>query len=240
MYHYTYMLEVKNPTDSRFRYIGVRSCKVKPEEDVYFGSSRSFCKWQDENGVDKIEKTVLGWWPSREQAVKHEILLHDIFDVARNTEFFNRSKQKASGFDTSGTEISEEHKEKVRKAHLGAKRHPSVGQKISKAKIGKRRSLETIEKMRIAFSGKKAKPASEERKQKVSKALKGRRWYNNGKEIKLCVEGEQPSGWVLGDPIRKKDFASGKKWYTNGINEVLAKESEQPTGWSAGRLKRKD
>jgi len=233
------MIDVKNPTDERCRYIGVRSCSVKPDQDLYFGSSRSFNKWQKENGTDGLVKTILGWWPSREQAVKHEILLHDIFDVGRNKEYWNRAKQTATGFDRAGTFISEEHKEKVRIAHTGAKRSKEVCEKISLAKTGKPRSEETKKKLREANIGKNRGPMSDEQKKLRSDMLKGRKWYNNGFDVKLCHEGTQPDGWVAGDPIRKKDFATGKRWYTNGVQEILALPENSPFGWFLGRLNKK-
>jgi hypothetical protein len=233
------MVTVKNPTDSRRFYIGVRSCKVNPEEDYYFGSSKHFCKWQTINGKDGLVKQVLATWPTRKEAVQHEMLLHDCFDIPRNNEFWNRSKQKSNGFDTSGTSISFEHRQKISISQRGKKRDPSVGAKISKAKTGKKRSLETIEKMRLAVLGTKKGPSSEEKKRKLSEKLKGRKWYNNGVDLKLCVEGTQPSGWVVGDPIRKKDFALGKKWYTNGDQQILVLPENAPSGWVLGRLNKK-
>lgn len=37
-----------------------------------------------------------------------------------------------------------------------------------------------------------------ERRLKISKATKGKKWYNNGEINKFCFEGQQPEGFVLG------------------------------------------
>lgn len=185
MYHYTYSIEVKNPTDARCRYIGVRSCSVRPDQDVYFGSCKPFKKWQAVNGTDGLVKTVLGWWPSREQASKHEILLHDIFDVARSKEYWNQAKQKAVGFDTLGSvqsdELrlqkslktkgrpkSDEHKAKIQAALKGKPKSAEARKKLSESKKGKPSPLK-------GRSVGKGIPKSEEHKAKIGAANKGKK-----------------------------------------------------------------
>jgi len=116
MNHYTYFLTAKEPFNGMKYYIGVRSCKSNPEEDKYMGSSKIIKR----NKV-AVDKHILATWNSRKEAVTHEILLHECFDVALNKEFFNQALQTAVGFDTSG--------------------------KPSPMK-GKQHTLETIEKMR--------------------------------------------------------------------------------------------
>jgi len=97
MNHYTYFLTAKEPFNGMKYYIGVRSCKSNPEEDKYMGSSKIIKR----NKV-AVDKHILATWNSRKEAVSHEILLHECFDVALNKEFFNQSLQTAVGFDTSG------------------------------------------------------------------------------------------------------------------------------------------
>jgi hypothetical protein len=106
MHHYTYKIIANNPTDTRRYYIGVRSCKCWPTEDVnYFGSCRKFKRWQKAQGTGGLEKKILAIWPSRELALEHEIRLHDMFDVAVDPEYWNRSKQTSTGFDTTGVKV---------------------------------------------------------------------------------------------------------------------------------------
>jgi hypothetical protein len=97
MNHYTYFLTSKEPFNGMKYYIGVRSCKVNPEEDKYLSSSKVIKR----NKI-AVDKHILSTWDTRQEAVNHEILLHDCFDVAANPEFFNQATQTAVGFDTSG------------------------------------------------------------------------------------------------------------------------------------------
>src|SRR6056300_1623282 len=102
--HYTYMLEVLEPTDSRKYYVGARSCDGDPKKDNYYSSSKYVKQWIKENGKDKVKKTILAIWPTRELAFEHEMRIHDHYEVHLNEEFFNRSKQLVSGFTTYGME----------------------------------------------------------------------------------------------------------------------------------------
>ena len=162
------MLEVLEPTDSRKYYVGARSCEGDPKKDNYYSSSKYVKQWIKENGKDKVKKTILAIWPTRELAFEHEMRIHDHYEVHLNEEFFNRSKQLVSGFTTYGMEspwkgkkASDETKEKIRQAALG---RPSpwkgaivsdeIKQKISKAKLAKnhKHTEEYKEFMRKRFS----------------------------------------------------------------------------------------
>ena len=185
MHHYTYMIEVKNPTDSRFRYIGVRSCSVDPKEDVYFGSCRPFKKWQAENGTNGLVKTILARWKSRDDALSHEILLHDCFDVGRNPEFWNQAKQKTIGFDTTGVTLSQEARLKKSLKTKGRPKSPEHRAKIQAALKGKpkseehkRKVSETRTGMPSPMNGKsmgKGRPKTEEHKAKIGAANRGKK-----------------------------------------------------------------
>ena len=210
MRHYTYMLKVKEPTDARTLYIGVRTCKSQPELDgSYLGSCKPLKEWIKANGSDKVEKIILARWATREEAMLHEILLHDCFDVGRNQEFWNRAKQIATGFDTAGTTheaynkgmtwtdeqkkaqserlkgrvIPDETRRKISLAHKGRKMPEERRLKM----IGKTASPETLEKLRTSHLGQKAwnkgKKFSEESKQKMSAARIGKSPWNKGKKF---------------------------------------------------------
>jgi hypothetical protein len=135
MNHYTYFLTAKEPFEGMKYYIGVRSCECAPEEDEYMGSSRVIKR----NKV-AVDKHILATWSTREEAVSHEILLHECFDVALNGEFFNQAKQKTTGFDTTGmkfkfnVEYTPERREQMRKAAKKRMEDPAVREKIRKAR----------------------------------------------------------------------------------------------------------
>lgn len=102
MYHYTYQITNK---ESNQKYIGSRKSKLKPEEDLgikYFTSSKDTLFREDfKSNPDKYISKVLNVFETREEALEHEIELHEKFDVAKNHEFYNLSKQTSKGFTTS-------------------------------------------------------------------------------------------------------------------------------------------
>lgn len=98
-YHYTYLIQHK--TEDK-RYIGVRSSNVHPTEDTgYWGSSKYLPTNIQENHV----KIIIKIHHSRKEAVEHEILLHNLNDVAKSPSYYNKAKQTSTGFDTSGVPI---------------------------------------------------------------------------------------------------------------------------------------
>lgn len=100
MYHYTYLIQHKKEP---FRYIGVRTSKVHPTEDTdYWGSSKHIPK----NVRETHSKIILKIHDTREQAVAHEIHLHNLNDVAINPIYYNRAKQTSVGFDTAGMVVT--------------------------------------------------------------------------------------------------------------------------------------
>jgi hypothetical protein len=119
MNHYTYFLTAKEPFNGMKYYIGVRSCKNSPEEDKYLSSSKVIKR----NKI-AVDKHILATWDTRQEAISHEILLHDCFDVAVNKEFFNQALQTTIGFDTSGkvSAFKGKHHTESSKAQLRAKR----------------------------------------------------------------------------------------------------------------------
>lgn len=96
MHHYTYLLI---NTATLMMYIGKRSCNCVPELDTgYKGSSKY---------VPKTEcvKVILKTFLTAKEALEHEIKLHNIFNVAVNSMFYNKAKQTSTKFDTTGTKV---------------------------------------------------------------------------------------------------------------------------------------
>jgi hypothetical protein len=108
-FHYTYRLEALNPVGSERLYIGVRSCNVHPHEDGCYMSSSKHVAKAIAFGV-AFQKTVLAIWPTRQEAVAHEVRLHELFSVAGNPEFFNRVRQTTTAWDTTGVKLTAEQK----------------------------------------------------------------------------------------------------------------------------------
>ena len=110
MHHYTYCTHFTDDT----MYIGVRSCSCPVEEDVkYIGSSKVLPKHLYEF------KEILQTFPTRKEALAHEIELHRQFDVARNPKFHNQAKQTNTSFDVTGVKQSPEHRARIKAALTG-------------------------------------------------------------------------------------------------------------------------
>jgi 5-methylcytosine-specific restriction endonuclease McrA len=73
-----------------------------------------------------------------------------------------------------GVPITEEQREKNRKAATGKKRSAEAIAKTVAKQIGQKRSQETREKISAALKGKSKKPKSEEEKLRISNSLKGK------------------------------------------------------------------
>ena len=98
MNHYVYLIEKKNalPNQKKY-YIGVRSCEGLIGDDSYMGSSKYLTEEVETLGVNQFNKIILKRFNNRMDANLYEIEMHDFFDVANNTLFFNRVKQKDRG-----------------------------------------------------------------------------------------------------------------------------------------------
>lgn len=92
--HYTYITILENGQ----RYIGKRKIRKKhPTCDGYFGSPKNKCEnWKP------VRKVILGLFTCDKDAIRHEMSLHKRFDVARNPKFYNKARQRASGFSQEG------------------------------------------------------------------------------------------------------------------------------------------
>lgn len=179
MYHYTYLIQHK--TENK-RYIGVRSSKVPPTEDTtYWGSS----KYLPKDVQHTHTKIIIKVHPTRELALQHEIHLHNVNDVAVNPDYYNRAKQTSTGFDTTGTKLSDERKlhcSITLKGRVFTEEHKS---NLSKATLGKPKSAEHRKNCSIAQKAYANSPEyvnpragatlSEETKNKLSTTIKARK-----------------------------------------------------------------
>jgi hypothetical protein len=95
LYHYTYY----SYEEFGRGYIGKRSCKCSPEEDVkYFGS-------YTDKTFKPTQKIILETYDTAEEAIADEVKLHEFYDVANNLHFANKAKQKTEKFTVPPNEI---------------------------------------------------------------------------------------------------------------------------------------
>lgn len=114
VYHYVYRI---TNTKINKHYYGKRSSKRLPIEDIgkyYFSSSKDkeFIKDQ-KNNPQNYKYKIISLYTTTKEALQKEIKLHNKFDVGINPNFYNRSKQTSTGFDTTGTSIKRVKKDKT-------------------------------------------------------------------------------------------------------------------------------
>jgi len=199
-YHYVYY----SYEEWGMGYIGSRSCKGLPEEDVkYFGS------FKDKNFKPTQKIILKSDYATREEAYADEIILQEYYKVVENPHFANRSYQTSTGFSQKGKsahnkgkkmsleqrqklslickgrKVSEEAKKKISKAIKGRKLTEDHKRKIAEANKGtpktmtERRKQSDIEKG-LRARGKPKQKHSEETKRKISEVTQGRVPWNKG------------------------------------------------------------
>ena len=163
-FHYTYLIVNKN---SQMKYIGVRSCSCLPEnDDEYMGSSKILGEALNKN-PEYFTKTIIGTFPTREMANADEQRLHEMFDVARNSMFYNLCIAPV-GFNMCGRIQTVESRKKQSIVKMGP----------NNPFYGKTHTDETKKKQSKAQSG---KYLSEEHKKKIGKSVSGSKNHNYGK-----------------------------------------------------------
>ena len=188
IYHYTYLI---TNTNTQMKYIGVRSCDYLPEnDDEYMGSSKILVEAMQET-PEVFTKTIIDTFSTREIANTNEQWLHETYDVARNSEFYNLCIAPV-GFDNTGKHHSEETRKKISLSNSGencstatrakmsaaGKRKTFSSEhraKISAAQKGKTPSVETRKKLSENHVGMKGKKHSAETRAKMSKSQQGKR-----------------------------------------------------------------
>ncbi len=206
----------------RKEYLGVRSTNLDPTKDVgfkYFSSSKDQDFKQDQiNNPQDYLYTVLHNFDTREEALKHEIYLHQINNVGRNPKFYNRSRQTTTGFDTTGLPglCGKDNGMFGRIGELNpfyGKEHTSKTIKTIKNRylfVNSFATLSLKKKFSEMRKGKSTGPFTQERKDNIGKAALGRKWYKNlaGTESVHVRDIVAPCytlfGWTPGRVLNKK------------------------------------
>jgi hypothetical protein len=181
-FHYVY--RVTSLIENK-HYYGSRSSILHPKEDLgikYFTSStdKDFVNNFKQN-PKQFKLKIVSIFNNREDALLFEIKLHNKFEVAKNSKFYNRCKQTVSGWTTIGLKLkpmSDEIKAKLRNKQTGKKHTPESKLKMSNSaknrlvhpSFGKKHTKETKLKIKESLNGKNL---TEERKLNISNGLKG-------------------------------------------------------------------
>jgi len=128
--HYVYL--IVDLTTGKM-YIGSRTSKVPPEEDLgkrYFSSSTDETfQFLQRNYPNRFKYFVLKTFKTYKEAIKYEAKLHKKFDVANNPMFYNKANQAEHGFVPS-RKIFEENKKKFKETgHQQGEKNSMYGTK---------------------------------------------------------------------------------------------------------------
>lgn len=123
-YHIVYRITHKYKNR---HYIGIHSCNMDPYEVIgkkYRSSStdEDFMTEQKQLPENFIYQ-ILNIYDTRKKAIINEIYIHNIYDVGKNPNFYNKAKQTSTGFDTTGVKYSDERREQIRLGMLGELNH---------------------------------------------------------------------------------------------------------------------
>jgi hypothetical protein len=106
MYYTYYSFETDKGIDG-LGYIGYRRLRAgfAPENEPYWGSPDSPKNKQFKDNPNK-DKIILGVFDTKQEALDHEILLHQLWNVDTNDHFANAAKSISSGFVSDTTDYT--------------------------------------------------------------------------------------------------------------------------------------
>lgn len=145
-----------------------------------------------------FDSCIVSEHPTREEALEAERMYQLRTDAAQNPLFFNRAVAAPKGF--FGLSLPKE-------------QHPLYGSHNAKGYIHSYNPI-TLEQT-FAATVPEGYVEGRSPNYKASSHNKGKKWYNNGVDKGLFVEGKQPESWVLGSFLTDEHKKNLKK--TDGI-----------------------
>jgi len=187
MYHYTYI--ITNNTDNwevGKYYIGVRSCNCHPTQDVaYLGSSRYLSEDIERLGKESFNKNIICIFDNRQDAMLHEIELHQQFDVEKNELFYNKINASAEGFTWLGQTHSEVTRKKIQEKRSQQKITAEQIEKFKKTWANKtKEEIEDYKKYRKKLWNNKSPEEKDKFRQKMS-SIVSEYWKKAPQEEKI-------------------------------------------------------
>ena len=197
-------------------YIGKRECNCLPEKDIkYFGSFT-------DKTFKPTQKIILKTFDSVEDALEAESILHDFYEIDKNSHFANRARQTSKKFyyiNPSENMLGENNPAK----------RPEVRKKISDSAKKRVLSEETRRKISLSNMGKTSpkgmlgKKLTEEQKQKV-------------REKKVARDNKI---WNIKDPEGKIHTTNNLKYFCNlnnltdsAMHHVISGKRNHHKGWT--------
>ena len=216
---YTYLITHKL---SGKKYYGVRyadSCHPNDLWNTYFTSSKVVKKLIEEDGKDNFEFQIRKVFSNIHEAISWEGRFlrkinarkrHDFFNLHNNDglvslkgdnnpmkdkQIVEKWKQSFKANKTKNNKkLSESHRLAISKSLTGRTRSEEEKAAISKGLRGKRHSEEYKLKCRERQIG---VVPSKETRDKKSQAIKGRKKYTDGTNVKTFFPGSEPNNWFL-------------------------------------------
>lgn len=187
----------------------------------------------------------------------------DFYNVVEDENWSNLKPETGDGGSPPGTNLGRKHTDKTKrlisertkgkpKPANSRSRTEAEKEHLRQVNLGKKLSVETVEKMRqrmLEFThsneskAKMRKPKSLVARQNMTVAQQQRRkaeekkvWITDGQENQLWPENEKiPKGWTIGRTIDTvPPSQKGKFWINNGSNSRMA--TSIPDGWKKGRI----
>ncbi len=217
--HYVY--EIINTVLNK-SYVGVRSCDIEPDQDLgtHYSSSSSDVDFMFEQQEHRwrFSYVILQEFETRKEAIEYEIYLHNKFDVGKNPNYYNKSKQTSSGFDTAGktpwnkgltksdTRVQKYaktiSKNRVKNGTAKGENNPMFGRNLwAEKNEQEQQEIYSAWKAGIAARSDEDKAETIRLRKKIAK---DRVWVNNGIKSKMPKSGSEilknllDSGWEYG------------------------------------------
>lgn len=226
-------------------YIGSRTCKCLPEEDIrYFGS------FTDKNFKPAFKIILKDDYKTRKEAYEDEIILHQYYRIAENPHFANKAYQTSTSFsrkDVPSKGFTEETRKKISESRKGknnpmygrrGKDSPSYGKRGKDSpNYGKKRTRETRDKISAALTG---RVFTEEHRKNLSMSKNSEKCREASRKIGLKRKGSSLSEETkskirlscLGVNKGELNGNFGKTWFTDGTNNIMGFEC--PDGFWKG------
>ena len=216
MNHYVYRITNKV---TKLHYYGKRSCTCDPKLDLgikYFSSSKDKAFIADQKiNTNNYKYKVIKKFNTAKEAIEYEIKLHNKFNVGINPKFYNKAKQTALKFSTTGKTTVKDLQGNTMQVDVN---DPRVYTKeLIGINTGYRHSENTRAKISKGHTGKKR---SQEHKDNISKARKGKPIQLSINSLKALEENRYKSH--LPEAIAKRSKALKGRKFTEEHKQKLS------------------